>query len=214
MAILVVAPHPLDEVLGCGGTARKYANENVDVHLLVMFGDGTGRDSERRSNLKNAMEMLGIKSVRFGNFPENRGDQVPLQDLISTVEDGVRETRADTVFVPFGGSLHIDHHVTHRASLTAMRPTPNQPIKLIYAYEIQSSTEWALLDSPAFKPNHFINISETLEAKLSALKLYGDEMRQPPHARSVGSAHQLSMMRGASVGLFAAEAFSVVRQII
>jgi LmbE family N-acetylglucosaminyl deacetylase len=213
-SILVIAPHCLDEVLGCGGTLAREADSGARIAVVVLFGDGTGPDAPRRAAIQQAAGVLGIGRFRFGGLPESRGDTVPLVEVVGIVERQVREMRPDTVYIPHGGSLHIDHQVTFRAAVTATRPLPDSPVRKVYATEILSSTEWApATTSTPFRPNRFVDIEATLKRKMQALEYYRCEMRDPPHSRSVDSVRALARLRGTSVGIEAAEAFEVVREI-
>ncbi len=69
--ILIVAPHALDEVLGCGGTIALATASAREVHILVLCGDGTGHDGERRVAAGRAAALLGAEPPRFAGFPEN-----------------------------------------------------------------------------------------------------------------------------------------------
>ena len=113
------------------------------------------------------------------------------------------------------GDLNIDHQITHQAVLTACRPYPDQSVKKIYCFEVPSSTEW---QSPSvdtvFIPNTFVDISVTLSLKLDALRAYESEMRPWPHSRSIKAVEHLVRWHGASMGMEAAEAFVLVRELI
>ncbi len=75
--------------------------------------------------------------------------------------------------------------VVHRAVLTATRPLGDQCVKEIYAFEVPSSTEWAFQElQPVFRPNVFVDITDSLETKIAALACYDTEMRKFPHPRS------------------------------
>jgi len=212
--LLVIAPHGLDEVLGCGGAMARAAREGVGVDVLILMGDGSGRDGARRAAALRAAESLGARPPRFAGFPENRSDTVPLLELVGAVERAVRELAPATVYVSHAGNLNLDHRRTFEASVTALRPQPGQPVRAIYAYEILSSTNWAPRGvGPLFLPQHFVDVSEVFAAKLAALKLYGDEMRAPPHARSLEAVKAHAAYRGSTVGVAYAEAFEVVREI-
>ena len=117
--ILVVAPHGLDEVLGCGGTIARFVAEGAVAHLLVLNGDGTGRDAARRAATQQVAKMLGLASVAFGGFPENRSDTVALSEMIGAVEAAVREHAPTLVYVSHGGNLNIDHQNAYRATVRA-----------------------------------------------------------------------------------------------
>ena len=139
---------------------------------------------------------------------------MPLLDIIGAIERCVAEVAPEVVYVPFGGSLNIDHRTTFRAALTPLRPVPGAATKAIYAYEMLSSTEWAPRAlGEAFRPVKYTDISEQLDKKLKAIDAYGAEMRAVPHARSSEAVRVLAQQRGFTVGFSAAEAFEVVRDI-
>ena len=212
--VLVVSPHGMDEALGCGGTMARHARAGDRVEILVLFGDGSGMDAGRRIAAPQAAAALGSGSPRFAGFPENRSDTIPLIELIKAVERAVKELCPDVVYVTHGGNLNIDHQNAYKAVLTAIRPLPGQTVKEILAYEILSSTEWASRDQgQPFLPTCFVDITDTLAAKLEALRAYGAEMREAPHSRSYEGVQALAVSRGHGVGVGAAEAFSVVRMM-
>ena len=84
-SVLVIAPHALDEVLGCGGTIALEASAGRKIDILVLFGDGTGLDGQRRAAAKQAAVLLGAAQPRFAGFPENRGDTVPLGSVVDVI---------------------------------------------------------------------------------------------------------------------------------
>lgn len=213
--VLVIAPHGLDEALGCGGTMARHADEGDSVHTLILFGDGTGRDTARRINAAASAGILGSVSPRFAGFPENRSDTIPLLNIVGTIERYVSEIRPQIVYVSHGGNLNIDHQTSFRAAITALRPVPGSTVQAIFAYEILSSTDWAPPDlGSVFTPNLFIDIASQIERKFRALEVYGDEMRPPPHDRSIENCQRLAGLRGNTAGLDAAEAFLVIREIL
>lgn len=212
--ILVVAPHGLDEVLGCGGTIARHTAAGRTVHVLVLCGDGTGLDGERREAAVQAAMLLGAEPPRFAGFPENRSDTIGLGEFIGAVERTVTELRPGAVYVSHGGNLNIDHQTAFRACATALRPMPGGPVADFCAYEIPSSTDWAPPGfGEPFGPTRFVDIAPVLDKKIAALQLYAFDMRPQPHARSITAVANLAHARGASVGLAAAEAFMVLRQI-
>jgi|SRR3990170_1556372 len=212
--VLIVAPHALDEVLGCGGTIALATAAGRKVHILVLCGDGAGHDGKRRAAASGAAELLGSEPPRFAGFPENASDAVPLGKVIEVIERTVSELRPETVYVSHGGNLNVDHQTAFRAAATALRPVPGSPVIEFFAYEIASSTDWAPpgFGTP-FEPNRFVEIYSVLERKLAALELYSFDMRSEPHARSIAALANLARLRGASVGVRAAEAFLVLRSL-
>ena len=211
---LIIAPHALDEVLGCGGVIARHADEGREVRILILNGDGAGRDAERRGAAGRAAQLLGARAPLFAGFPENRSDTVPLAELIAVIERAVQELRPALVYVTHGGNLNIDHQTAFRAAATALRPAPGSPVSEFYGYEIASSTDWAPPGfGETFQPTRFVDITPTLARKMQALALYLSEMRAEPHARSIKSVENLARARGASIGVASAEAFTVLRVI-
>ncbi len=213
--VLVIAPHGLDEALGCGGTMARHADDGDEVHVLILFGDGTGRDAARRVNAHEAARTLGASLPRFAGFAENRSDTIPLVEIVGAIEQCVSELKPQVVYVSHGGNLNVDHQTCYRATATALRPVPGSPVHAIYAYEVLSSTDWAPAGfSEVFWPNRFVDISSQLERKLKALEAYGDEMRNAPHSRSLTGARTLAMLRGGTAGFDAAEAYVTARELV
>lgn len=213
--VLIVAPHALDEVLGCGGTIARYAAEGRKVHILVLCGDGAGHDGKRRIAATGAAALLGAEAPKFGGLPENRSDIGPIGSVVGLIEKVVNEVRPATVFVSHGGNLNVDHQTAFRAAATAIRPVPGSPVCEFFAYEIASSTDWAPPGfGDPFRASYFVDISTELKSKLEALQLYAFDMRPEPHARSITALKNLALARGASVGIDAAEAFVVLRTVI
>ena len=214
-SILVIAPHPLDEILGAGGAIAAHSATGARVSVLYL----TGGESERHKALKRAArdcsELLGAEPPQFADLPENRTDELPLCELIGIIEAAVRATMPERVYVSHGGNLNLDHQRAFAATVTACRPMPGASVREILAYEVLSSTDWAPAVSgmAPFLPNVLVDISATIDRKMQALDLYGEEMRSAPHARSSESVRALARIRGHSVGLNAAEAFALIRRI-
>ena len=218
--ILAIVAHPDDEALGAGGTLARHAAKGDAVHILFL-ADGVGARgndkaaAERRVKAARlAASALGARGPEFLGLPDNRLDRLDLLDIVQPIENVIRKIAPQTIYTHHAGDLNVDHEHCHRAVLTACRPLPGSPVRRIYAMEVASSTEWS---SPnlgnAFMPTHFVDISDTLQAKRRALEAYGEEMRPFPHARSYEAVDALAAWRGASAGLRAAEAFMVVREI-
>jgi LmbE family N-acetylglucosaminyl deacetylase len=220
--ILVVAAHPDDEALGCGGTIARLAAEGCNVRLLFLAdgenarsADNAGSIAERRSMAIAAAEALGAVAPTCLEFPDNRLDSVDLLDLVQPIERHADALRPDVVFTHFPGDLNVDHRLCSQAVLTAFRPVPGQTVRSIFAFEVPSSTEWQFgAADQGFSPNAFFDISDHLEAKRAALRAYSKEMRPYPHARSIEAVEALARWRGATIGVEAAEAFMVLRTII
>lgn len=221
---MVVAAHPDDEVLGCGGTMARLAAEGWAVHVLIVAEGATSRDRRRDRSVRHeelselaraahaANAKLGAASVTLGDFPDNRMDSIDLLDVVKYVEDAIAQHLPSLVFTHHGGDVNIDHRLLHDAVVTACRPTPGSPVQELLFFETASSTEWRPHSSGApFLPTLFYDISDHLQAKLDALKIYDSEMRPFPHARSLAALEALARWRGASCGVVAAEAFALGR---
>lgn len=219
--ILIVAAHPDDEVLGCGGTIARFARQGSEAHVIFL-ADGVaardGMDSEalqrRQKAAREAANYLGIHSVSFGEFPDNRLDTVELLAVVKTVEAAIFKYQPDTVLTHHAGDVNIDHQRVHQAVVTACRPQPGHPVRTLLFFEVPSSTEWQPPGSaPAFVPNWFVDISDTLDCKMQALDAYAEELRNFPHPRSRRAIEALGRWRGATVGVAAAEGFVLGRRI-
>lgn len=221
-SILVVAAHPDDEVLGCGGYIANHVRLGDEVFVTFLSDGVTSRlgnlglqeIESRRSAARLASKVLGVSDVKFGDFPDNKLDASPLLEVIKSIEAVVEQIRPQTVLTHFGGDLNIDHRIVNQAVLTACRPAPKQGVKEILFFEVPSSTEWQVpTEGEAFAPNWFEDISQTLELKIKALLMYEHELREWPHPRSVKAVEHLAHWRGASCGVDAAEAFVLGRRI-
>lgn len=223
--VLVVAAHPDDEVLGCGGTAARLAQENHEVHIAIMGEGITSRHPSRdeadanqlthlRQQVHAAANKIGAKDVTHFKLPDNRLDTIPLLDVVKLVEELVGKLKPEVIYTHHPGDLNVDHGVLHRAVLTATRPMMGQCVREIYAFEVASSTEWAFQRlAPSFHANVFVDVTDTLEAKLSALACYDTETRQFPHPRSPDALRAIATRWGSVAGCQAAEAFELVRSI-
>jgi LmbE family N-acetylglucosaminyl deacetylase len=224
--VLVVAAHPDDEVLGAGGTIARLADEGAEVHLLILSEGETSRHSNRRAaNARRAVraretaaqkaaKILGAAGISFGRFPDNRFDSVDLLTIVQRIEAEAEEVRPQAVFTHFWGDLNIDHRITCDAVLAAFRPRPEAFGQELYSFEVPSSTGWAGSDLiRAFRPSVYVNIAKYLRRKLEAMAVYTMETQPAPHARSLEAVEALARFRGSEVGLVAAEAFVLQREI-
>ncbi len=226
-SVAIVAAHPDDEVLGCGGTAARLAAEGRAVHVLLMAdGEGarTGRAAAgvarekvaaRGAAARRAGAILGCASVELLTFPDNRMDAVELLEVAQAVEAFVDRHRPSLVLTHHCGDLNVDHRIVHEAVSVACRPQPGHCVRELLFFEVPSSTEWRPRDAAApFAPNWFVEISGTLQKKLDALDAYATELREFPHPRSPAAVRALAQWRGASAGFTAAEAFVLGRKLL
>jgi LmbE family N-acetylglucosaminyl deacetylase len=222
--ILVVAAHADDEAIGCGGTIARHTQAGDDVAVLFLTDGVSSRTAtvpadmgRRQQAMKKALAILGVRHYQNLDFPDNSTDSVSLLEIVKAVENFCNSWNAPTtILTHHPGDLNIDHQVAHRAVMTCFRPQPRKhpnPISIL-TFEVMSSTGWfGVGAAPCFKPNYYSDISTTLQMKLDALTAYAEEMRPWPHARSIKAVEHLARLRGAMMGMEAAEAFAVERII-
>lgn len=221
--ILVFAAHPDDELLGLGGTVRRLANEGMVVRAVIMAEGITSRSDKRadanetdlfdlQDDARRAAEIVGYKTIEFCGLPDNRMDGMELLDVIKIVTKYVELYQPDTIFTHHHGDLNIDHRITCEAVLTACRPMKDCCVKRMYAFETPSSSEWNYNYSEPFKPNVYVDVTETIDSKIMGMDCYRSERTNYPHPRSPEGLKSLGMQRGTNSGYQYAEAFMLIRE--
>lgn len=220
MKILVIATHPDDEVLGCGGVIARHVDEGHEVHVAVVTRGSPDIFSPEqikitRQELYSAHRVLGVSGVTFLDFPAPKLDMVPSHKLADAIAQVIHRLQPQLVYMPHRGDIHGDHQATYWATLVATRPMNGCPVRRILCYETLSETEWASPSGDqAFVPTVFVDISSALARKLEAMACYQSQLKSPPHPRSLRSIEALARLRGGTVGLDAVEAFMLVREIV
>jgi len=218
--ILIIAPHPDDEVLGCGGVIRKFANQGFKVFVLIASrGSSKLYDQQKVENVRieawEAHKRLGVTETYFLEYPAPELDTIALADISRDFSRIIAENKIDILFLPHRGDIHSDHKAVFNAGIVAARPVGNNSVKEIYCYETLSETEWAApFADHAFIPNYFVNIDDTISEKKEALQCFKSQMREFPNPRSLDTIDALAKFRGSTVGFQHAEAFMIIRQII
>jgi LmbE family N-acetylglucosaminyl deacetylase len=220
--ILIIAAHPDDEVLGCGGLISKYQVRNTKFKV-IFIGEGSSarfkdpkcaislKEIEQRNNAAtDALKFLNIEDVEFYGLPCGRMDQVPIIEINKIIENAIQEFIPDTVLTHSPYDVNNDHRIVFRATLAATRPGAKNHILKLMSYEVLSSSEWDFVDG--FKPNYFEVIQEeNIQAKCAALELYESEVREYPFPRSAEGIRALAMVRGMQSGFKFAEAYHLIR---
>ena len=223
--ILIIAAHPDDDVLGCGGYMSSLSKDSIIKVIFLAEGSSCRFSKEEISSkvVKNAiklrnecaiksLEILNIKNFCFYNLPCGRLDQVPIIDINKIIENEIREFKPDIVFTHSNKDANNDHLIVHKATIIATRPGSDSSVSKLYAYEVLSSTEWKFTDS--FKPNFFHEITELdLKIKWKALEVYKSEMRPYPFPRSFEAIKSLAQFRGIQCSKHYAESFELIREI-
>ncbi|MCA9250709.1 MAG: PIG-L deacetylase family protein [Phycisphaerae bacterium] len=221
MTVLVIAPHPDDEVLGCGGVIRRFANEGHAVHVAIvtrgwapLFPDD--QVAQVRAEAEAAAEILGVTQLHFMDLPVTKLALLPEHELNGAMGGLIDQTQPNWVFLPYRGDLHEDHKQIFDAAQVALRPLPNRlNVERILCYETLSETHWhAPQAEPAFTPQTYIDITSTLATKIEAMRAYKSQLRDAPNARSIDSIEALAKFRGMTVHRMAAEAFVPVREVL
>ncbi|MCH8864912.1 MAG: PIG-L family deacetylase [Chloroflexi bacterium] len=218
--VLVIAPHPDDEVLGCGGTIAGHVAAGDEVHLCVVTRAYPPEWTEeviriKRQEVNEASGILGIKETSFLDLPTVKLDTLPQKELNNAIARVVDAVKPDVVYLPHKGDLNRDHRLVFEAALVALRPLEGNTVSRILCYETLSETEWGIPDvESVFIPNVYLDIANTLETKLAAMSAYASELKEYPHPRSLEMLKVLAQKRGSEAGIAAAEAFMLVREIM
>jgi LmbE family N-acetylglucosaminyl deacetylase len=213
--ILVIAAHPDDEILGCGGTVALHAKAGDAVTAVIVcegeslrYGpNGVGQ----ADHMRRAAAALGVADVRPLGFADQRLDTLALTDIITPLERIVREVRPQIVYCQYGGDANLDHAIVFKAQLVATRPT-EPSIEAIYAFDTASSTEWGF--PRTFLPDTWVDVTATLEQKLAAMACYESEVRDYPHPRSLEALRYRAHAWGNQACMHAAEVFMTVRRTL
>lgn len=217
--VLVVAPHPDDETLGCGGTLLRHRHGGDDVHWLVVTALDAGRYSadrieRRKQEIRTVAAAYGFASTTELGFATTRLDVVPLDELVARIADVVALVKPEIIYLPFPGDAHTDHRFVFLAGAAATKWFRHPSVRRVLACEIPSETDFGLVpDGLSFKPNSYVDISPWLERKLTIMHCYEGEMGQHPFPRSEQAIRALASLRGAQCGTEAAEAFMVLKEI-
>lgn len=219
MRVLVIAPHPDDEIIGVGGTIAKRANDGDEVYVCVVtkgkspiFNDEF--IEQGRKECRKADKKLGVKETIFLDFPAVMLETVPRYEFNGKISEVVNSIKPDEVYIPHRGDMQIDHQMVVDAAMVAVRPRGNNYPKRVYAYETLSETGWNIPNIVnEFIPTVYEDITDTYEMKLEAMAIFESQLSVFPEARSIGAIEALAKYRGATVSVKAAEAFSLVREV-
>lgn len=218
--VVVIAAHPDDELLGAGGTLARHVRAGDEVHAIVVAdGAGSRYPAELVSSLekqaRRAGEVIGFTSLQFLQLPDQRLDTIPLIELTQRLEGVLDEIGPDTVYTHFPEDVNTDHGLVARGAWTACRPYARPRVRKFAVFETPSSTEWAWsMPGTDFRPSLFVDVTDTLEAKIAAMECYETELRDYPHPRSSRALRERAAYWGSHIGRRAAEPFIVLREVI
>ena len=216
MKILVIAPHPDDETLGCGGILFKHKAEGDEIYWLIVTGiskdTGWANDVviKRDNEMNSVSKKYGFSDVFNLRLPTTKIDTLPLSDLIGKITDVYKNIKPDVIYMPFAYDVHTDHQIIAKALQSTFKWFRYPHIKKVYMYETLSETEFNFVENRVFRPNVFINISQYLGNKIETMKIYDGEMGDFPFPRSEKAIRSLAALRGAQSGFESAEALELV----
>lgn len=218
--VLVFAPHPDDEILGCGGTMIKHIEAGDEVYVCIATKGcmplfSTGSVNKTRSEALECHKSIGVKKTFFLDFPAAMMEKVERYEMNGKILDVIKEVQPDIVFIPHWGDMQKDHQMVADACMVALRPKYEPKVKSIFSYETMSETAWNAPNvQNEFIPNVFVDISDTLNKKIKALSVFKSQLSEFPDARSLEAVDALAKYRGALMHFKAAEAFMLIRQLL
>ncbi len=216
--ILVVAPHPDDETLGCGGTLLRLAQEGAQIAWLIVTsmsataGFAVEEVEARENEISKVSALYGFSDVFNLRLPTRQLDQSPMADLIGRFATVFKSFEPTQVFLPYRMDVHTDHRTVFDAGAACAKWFRYQSVRRVLAYETLSESEFSLDPRSVFHPNYFVDISGFLERKLEIMAVYESEMGEFPFPRSAEAIRALASLRGTTAGFHAAEAFQLLRE--
>jgi len=221
MRILAIAPHADDETLGCGGALLRHKAEGDSIYWLVVTR-GHEPEWSKETLAEKEHEIARVKSaysfdeIFRGNLPTIRLDRLPLEEIINAIREVITAAKPDAVYVNHSGDVHSDHRVVFEATMSVLKPfySARYGVKRVLSYEVLSSTDAMPPNvGRTFVPNIFTDISRFIDRKLEIMSLYSSEVHPYPMPRSLESIRALARLRGSTIGVEHAEAFSLVREV-
>jgi LmbE family N-acetylglucosaminyl deacetylase len=216
--VLVVAPHPDDETLGCGGTLLRMAEDGAQLAWLIVTrmseedGFAPQRVQRRDTEIERVSSLLGFSKVFRLSLPTRQLDAIPMAELVQKFAEVFKAFEPEHVFLPHRSDVHSDHRVVFDAGAACAKWFRYPSVRRLLSYETISETDFCLDPRAAFQPNLFVDISRFLERKLEILATYESEVGAFPFPRSIEAVRALAAVRGAASGFVAAEAFQLLRQ--
>lgn len=219
MKVLVIAPHPDDEIIGVGGTIAKRYKAGSDIYVCVVTKGveplfPSDLVNQTREECRQADKMLGVKETIFLDFPSVMLETVPRYELNGKICEIIQNIEPDEIYIPHRGDMQLDHQIVVDAAMVGVRPKYAHVVKRVYAYETLSETGWNVPNvQNEFIPTVYEDISDTFNEKMKAMEIFETQLGIFPAARSLGAIEALAKFRGSIVNVKAAEAFSLIREI-
>lgn len=219
--ILVIAPHPDDETLGCGGTILRHQANGDNVSWLIVTGISVNcgysqdRVKLRNKEIDKVAQLYKFTSVHRTDFPTTKLDTLSMGEIIGKISVIITTLSPEIIYLPYSGDVHTDHKVVFDAVISCAKWFRYSSVKRILCYETLSETEFGI--DPAlgtFRPNVYVDISDYFKQKLAIMNVYNSEIGDFPFPRSEKALEALGQLRGASAGVEYAEAFMLLKEIL
>jgi LmbE family N-acetylglucosaminyl deacetylase len=214
--VLVLAVHPDDETLGCGGTLLKHKAGGDEIHWMICTQ--TDEKSEfyktRQKEIQKVSELYNFDSVKSLGLKFMQVDEYSMSELIIKISNVINELKPNIVYLPFKGDVHSDHRKIFKAAYSCTKSFRYPFIKNIYMMEVLSETEFApSTKEDSFIPNVFVDVSEYMDKKIEIMKIFESEIAEHPFPRSKKNIKALATYRGATSGCEYAESFMLLKEI-
>ncbi len=179
--VLVLAPHPDDEVFGCGGCARLHALQGARVDIVVLTdGAGAGSPQTRASESRAACAALGLGAPEFWGYADRglAADSSVLDGLSQRIAQSLATGGHDWVYAPSPWEVHPDHRATARAVAQAV----------LLRRAGGSAVGWAAYEvgSPLW-PSRLVNIDTVAEDKQRAMACFTSQLALQPYDQHIAA---------------------------
>ena len=217
--ILVIAPHPDDETLGCGGSILKHKYNKDKVHFLLITNAYLTNIKKKPANsyfkqIDRVCNYYKFDSVNKLNFEAGELDQIPEKIFIEKLSNIFRKIKPNKLYLPFSGDIHSDHRKTFDLAIASSKSFRHNYIKEILSYEVISETNFSVSPAtPSFKANLYEDITKFMKKKLKVCNIYKTEFQTHPFPRNLEVVEALAKLRGSESGFNYAEAFMIIKEI-
>ncbi len=214
--VLVVAVHPDDETLGCGGTLLRHKSEGDKIYWLIATQAKKTKSNKRESaEIKKVSHEYGFEGVYKLGFPTMGTDEFPISIIIKKISDIYNKVKPNIIYLPFYSDIHSDHRIIFEAAYSCTKTFRYPFIKKVFMMETISETDFGLnFRENAFAPNHFVDITNFLNKKIEIMKIFKNEIGEHPFPRSPKNIESLAVVRGATAGCKYAEAFMLLKEVL
>jgi len=217
--VLVIAPHPDDETLGCGGTLLKHKNQGDEIFCLLItnmdLNDGWDLDvfNRRQKEIELVSNYYSFTECIKLDYAAAKIDQISTNELVMSIAKVVKDIKPETIYINFWDDVHTDHKVIFQAAYSCTKSFRYPYVKEVLVYETLSETDYSPPNnSSGFIPNYFVDISDTMERKLSIMEIYKSQVMNNFGPRSLSTIRALNRYRGSRINVEYAEAFMLLHK--